>query len=383
MHHLPIHPKGSAVIRTLDLFAGAGGLTTGLAAGSGQFSPVAAVEMDVAAAATYALNHGGKIRDGKIVGGDHVHAVGIEEWLDAGVVPEVDVVVGGPPCQGFSTLNRDGVGAERNLLWQRYAETVSLATPKYFVLENVPAFTKSEQFTVFAESFGKGGLLEDYTFESRVLNAADYGAFQARRRVVVLGWRKDTAPLTFPKTTSADVHPTVAEAFAGLNPVVEQIDLPTREVTFRGKTFPGAFRTHELHVTRRYEKLSLDRFSHIPEDGNRFNIPEHLLSACWKNHRSGTGDVMGRLHWNKPSVTIRTEFFKPEKGRYLHPIEDRAITHLEAAILQGYPLNYRWVGSKVAIARQIGNAVPIPLGKAIGTAIAEAVDSEAAEKHAA
>ncbi len=82
---------------------------------------------------------------------------------------------------------------------------------------------------------------------------------------------------------------------------------------------------------------------------------------------------MGRLHWNKPSVTIRTEFFKPEKGRYLHPIEDRAITHYEAAVLQGFPDTHKFVGSKTAIARQIGNAVPIPLGRAIGELLLQAL----------
>jgi DNA (cytosine-5)-methyltransferase 1 len=75
---------------------------------------------------------------------------------------------------------------------------------------------------------------------------------------------------------------------------------------------------------------------------------------------------MGRLRWDSPSVTIRTEFFKPEKGRYLHPEEHRAITHLEAALLQGFPLDRLWLGSKTSIARQIGNAVPIELGAAIG-----------------
>ena len=75
---------------------------------------------------------------------------------------------------------------------------------------------------------------------------------------------------------------------------------------------------------------------------------------------------MGRLFWDRPAVTIRTEFFKPEKGRYLHPEEDRAITHHEAARLMGFPDDFKWVGSKTSIARQIGNAVPIPLGKAIG-----------------
>ncbi len=80
---------------------------------------------------------------------------------------------------------------------------------------------------------------------------------------------------------------------------------------------------------------------------------------------------MGRLDWNKPSVTIRTEFFKPEKGRYLHPEAMRALTHFEAALLQGFPESFKFVGSKSSIARQIGNAVPIPLGKAIGAHLAK------------
>ncbi len=83
---------------------------------------------------------------------------------------------------------------------------------------------------------------------------------------------------------------------------------------------------------------------------------------------------MGRLRWDRPSVTIRTEFFKPEKGRYLHPTEHRAITHLEAARLQGFDDTFRWCGSKVQIARQIGNAVPVELAEALGSYVAESLD---------
>ena len=86
---------------------------------------------------------------------------------------------------------------------------------------------------------------------------------------------------------------------------------------------------------------------------------------------------MGRMHWDRPAVTIRTEFFKPEKGRYIHPDQNRAITHYEAARLQGFPDDFRWVGSKTSIARQIGNAVPIPLGRAIGMALLSALDARA------
>ena len=138
-----------------------------------------------------------------------------------------------------------------------------------------------------------------------------------------------------------------------------------RRVEFNGRTYAGTFKANELHLTRNYSELSLKRFAHIPEGGNRFDIPYDLLAPCWRRHTSGTADVMGRLRWNRPSVTIRTEFFKPEKGRYLHPTANRALTHYEAALLQGFPDSHRFVGSKTSIARQIGNAVPIPLGAAI------------------
>lgn len=86
-------------------------------------------------------------------------------------------------------------------------------------------------------------------------------------------------------------------------------------------------------------------------------------------------DVMGRLHWDRPSVTIRTEFYKPEKGRYLHPEENRPITHYEAALIQGFPSDFRWHGSKTSIGRQIGNAVPVPLGEVIANHVADHLDA--------
>jgi DNA (cytosine-5)-methyltransferase 1 len=142
---------------------------------------------------------------------------------------------------------------------------------------------------------------------------------------------------------------------------------------------PGYYQTHELHVSRYYTDLSLKRFRHIPPGGNRFDLPLDLQAPCWQRHTTGSGDVMGRLHWDRPSVTIRTEFWKPEKGRYLHPTADRAITHMEAALLQGFPEDYRWCGTKVTIGRQIGNAVPVELGRAVARAVLAALESAGIE----
>ena len=349
-------------LRVLDLYSGAGGLSAGFGAESTRFKTIRAVEHDTAAAATYAENHDPET----------VFAGGIEEWLKAEAPPESDIVIGGPPCQGFSALGKQQKLDERNQLWLRYAETIRRSKPQYFVLENVPQFLTSVQLTRFKRQCQPSGRLGEYTFQARILNAADFGAAQVRKRVILIGHHRDLPFPGFPATTHArvadDGHEswrTLDNVIADLRRVVTDIDLPSREIEVDGRFLPGAFKTSELHLTRHYEPLSINRFHCIPANGNRFDIPEHLLPECWKRHRSGSADVMGRLNWSKPSVTIRTEFFKPEKGRYLHPTEHRAITHHEAARIQGFPDDYKWIGSKIAIARQIGNAVPIPLGRAI------------------
>lgn len=373
----PSQTSGSAapagrVYTTLDLFAGAGGLSEGLrVAAPGRFVTRQAVELDYAAAATFALNHGGTVSGGTIASG-RVYAGRIENWLAETRVPEVDVVLGGPPCQGFSTLNRARVGVERNELWRLYVETVRRASPRYFVLENVPAFSTSPQFTLFERSLRRGPL-SDYNISFAVLNSADFGAPQARRRVIVIGHHKDVVDPGLPQPGTR-ARRTVREALEGVPLGVDRVGLPDGTATFLGNELPGVFTTRQLHFGREYTELSRRRFAAIPPGGNRFDLPDELKTPGWRKHRSGSGDVMGRLYWDRPSVTIRTEFFKPEKGRYLHPTEDRVITHYEAALLQGFPESYRWVGTREQIARQIGNAVPVPLGAAIGARLLGALD---------
>ena len=152
-------------ISVLDLFAGAGGLTQGMHEASSRFEVVRAVELDRDAAATFALNHGEGI----------VYQGGIERWLAEEDVPDVEVVIGGPPCQGFSTLGKQDAEDARNTLWHEYAETIIRAQPKYFVLENVAVFAKSRQFEDLTAATQPGGVLKDYTFDWDILNAADYG----------------------------------------------------------------------------------------------------------------------------------------------------------------------------------------------------------------
>jgi len=355
--------EGQDVISVLDLFAGAGGLSQGLHEAEAGFRTVGAVELDQVAARTYQTNHRTEVHVGTVL-----------DWLKNGVEPpKVDVIVGGPPCQGFSTLGKQDAEDARNELWSEYVEAILWTEPAYFVVENVAMFLRSPQFQQFRKATDPEGELRDWTFQARVLNAADYGSYQVRHRAVVLGHRRDLQFPGWPEPTHAEKHLTVRQALRGIPERWNGIDLPDRSAVINGREYPGPFRSDELHLGRHYSSLSLKRFAEIPPGGNRFDLPDHLKSPCWLKHLTGSGDVMGRLHWDRPSVTIRTEFFKPEKGRYLHPIAHRALTHYEAATLQGFPCGYQWFGSKTAIARQIGNAVPIQLGRAIGRQLAKAL----------
>lgn len=352
-------------ITVLDLFAGAGGFTAGIHAASDRFRTVGAVEWDQAAAASYEATYG----EGIVFAGD------IKEWLK-GDVPSAEVIIGGPPCQGFSSLGKQDVEDERNFLWREYAQTIRRAMPKYFIVENVAEFKKSPQFRLFQEATRKGGILPEYAFEAKVYNAADFGAAQTRRRTVIIGYHRD---LGFPGELEATHSSNAASdlpAWVTVEDLIRNVPrtpdrdsvFDSRRTEFQGKEYAGVFTVRDLHWSRNYTQLSKDRFAVIPAGGNRRDLEAypHLMAPCWIKHKTGSGDVMGRLHWDRPSVTIRTEFFKPEKGRYIHPEEPRAITHYEAALLQGFGSEHRFVGSRTDIARQIGNAVPIPLGTAIG-----------------
>lgn len=178
---MPLPPVASREggLTTLDLFAGAGGLTEGFKQ-AGKYRVMGAVELDRSAAATFAANHG-----------DVVAATGIKEWLDTRDVPKVDVVLGGPPCQGFSLLGRRDEHDARNGLWREYARTLLRSEPSYFVLENVAVFLKTAEFLALRQTTERGGQLEDYRIEFAVLNAAEHGAAQVRRRAIVIGSRRD------------------------------------------------------------------------------------------------------------------------------------------------------------------------------------------------
>lgn len=364
----------------IDLFAGCGGMTIGFR--DEGFEPILAVEWDRYAAATYAANFGE----------EHVRAGDIADVTNS-EIPSSDLVIGGPPCQGFSNLGLKRLDDPRNQLWREYMRFISTAKPKVFVIENVDRFSKSPEFEMLRAEVDHG-LLQDYTISAGVLNAADFGVAQRRRRTIVIGSRVGKIDLPTPTharqpAAGTGLLPwaTVRERIEGLPTVPERTELPVSFDEFFGERMPGVFKGLNIHFRREPRPLSLERYSYVPPGGGRFNVPTHLLPRCWREKPTGTTDVMGRMRWDFPSHTIRTEFFKPEKGAYLHPqwvprpqlpdddprwvqgdprdSVNRVVTHYEASLLQDFPDDYLWVGTKIAIAKQIGNAVPSGLARAI------------------
>lgn len=348
MFETPMTPRS---LRLIDVFAGIGGMTCGFVQASTpklRYEPLFAVELEEPLAAIYRANFG-----------DHVHQGDIAEVEK---FPQADVVIGGPPCQGFSPLGRDRDRESRaalNSLWRHFVRALEQSEPDVFVMENVPELLKSAEFQSFKRIVGPDGL--GYAIREDVLLAADFGVPQLRRRAFVIGSRLGDPPWPRP-THSLDTYVTVEEALKGL---------PLE---------PDGRSWHRARPNIR--PSSIERYKAVPEGGNRFDLARNrpdLLPRCWREKPTGTTDVFGRLWWERPSFTIRTEFYKPEKGRYLHPEADRPITIREAACLQSFPRReakpphgFIFPGDlpMTAVAKGIGNAVPPRLAKSIATAVA-------------
>lgn len=330
---------GKVRIYTLiDLFSGAGGFTLGFVQAG--FVPVFAVELNKDAAETYEANFG-------------PHCVA-DDINTIGKFPSADLIIGGPPCQGFSNLGSHIANDPRNQLWRHFIRAVEQVHPCVFIVENVPPLLNSEE----GQELMREARALGYEVEGRILNSADYGAPQVRKRTIIIGSR--VSPVIFPEPTHVDPRKR--------NLTTEHLN---DWVTVRQAIgdLPLVPNDYSLHIGRNPTPMSLERYKHIPPGGNRWDLPINLMPDCWKKKTKGGTDLFGRLRWDDPSVTIRTEFFKPEKGRYLHPEAHRPITHREAARIQCFPDDFEFKGSKIEIAKQIGNAVPVKLAYAIAKAV--------------
>ncbi len=337
----------------IDLFCGAGGMSLGFMDDRycGGFKSIFAIDNDAAAVNTYNENFSDD---------EHCITANVEDWLKAGKVPQTDIVIGGPPCQGFSLLNKKRIGDARRELWEPYMDIVKESGASIFIMENVQGLLKSSEFLDICERAKSYGF---QMLSPTVLNMADYGVPQTRKRTIAIGIKTadfDTSALLDFPPSPTHRSPKLESDLPIWRTVKEFIDdLPRRPKGVEIRV--GEPAPHDLHFGRNPTDISKERYKVIPPGGNRFDLQRKrpdITPQCWINKKSGGTDLFGRLWWDRPSVTIRTEFFKPEKGRYLHPSANRPITHREAARLMSFPDDFKFTGSKIEIARQIGNAVP-------------------------
>jgi DNA (cytosine-5)-methyltransferase 1 len=319
---------------------------------NGHFRSVFAIDNDLAATQTYNQNFNKRSK--------HCMHGDIENWLSEDRVPKADVVIGGPPCQGFSLLNKKREGDTRRALWEPYMDTVARSGASVFVMENVQGLLKSPEFeNICRRALGMGFEL----LSPAVVNMANYGVPQTRKRTIAIGIKTSHFnSVALPEFPPPVTHQRVAQD-SEILPWVTVKDaiwsLPRRPkgVEIRVDDAPPL----DLHFGRKPTEISKQRYRAVPPGGNRFDLQKNrpdITPQCWINKKSGGTDLFGRLWWDRPSVTIRTEFFKPEKGRYLHPSANRPITHREAARLMSFPDDFEFTGTKIEVARQIGNAVP-------------------------
>ena len=344
----------------VDLFCGAGGFSTGLLRAG--FNVVCAVDSWSRAVASYRLNFIHPCLEADVA---ELSGRSIRSTVNLGNT-DVDLVVGGPPCQGFS-IQRIGPDIDnRNNLVLHYARLLEELAPRMFVMENVPGLL-GKRGRPLVEAFLERMAAAGYGVEAQIVNAAEYGVPQVRKRVIVVGWRKkDVAPFVLPPTThSLSMMRTVRDAIG---------DLPA-------PSDAGKIGADPLHKKTRLSPLNQERLTHIPPGGGMEQLPVHLRAACHKGgaDRIGHRYVYGRLAADQPASTITARFDSFTRGRFAHPDVDRNITLREGARLQTFPDEFQFVGNQEEITAQIGNAVPPVLAEILGRAIRRHLDGKTVE----
>lgn len=335
--------KGQSTIETsdlsgsllaIDLFSGCGGLTEGLKQAG--INVIAAVEIDAKAQATYRLNHPSVNLYGEDIRSLDPKAIMKHMGIKRG---ELTLLAGCPPCQGFSRLRTrnkaTSIKDPRNDLVNDFLRFVTEMHPKTIMMENVPGLANDCRFIEMCASINELG----YQVKVKILDAADYGVAQRRKRLILLASRFHT-PDTAPKSLQ---RVTIREAFSG-------VGAPSRSKD----------KLHSLPEQRSEAVKKL--IAMIPKNGgSRTDLPQKYQLNCHKNS-TGFRDVYGRMSWDAVAPTITSGCINPSKGRFLHPSYNRTITLREAALLQGFPIDYKFdvAHGKGAIALMVGNALPPP-----------------------
>jgi DNA (cytosine-5)-methyltransferase 1 len=364
--------------KIVDLFCGAGGLSYGFNLAG--FETVAALDFDPVSGATYRQQHPTTpFFDSPIES--------ITGKMLRSVAGSVDVVIGGPSCQGFSTHGKRDANDPRNQLFKQFVRIIRELQPSWIVMENVKGlltYDGGRYRDEIHESFHESG----YAIESRVLNAADYGVPQFRQRVFFIATNTQI-PIRFPTPTHCALElvnvlglkpfVTVRDAIGDL-PLIgdegEAFDYASSPLTeFQRRARFRAPRKLTLHRARRVSELAMSVIRRVPQGAGIRSIPvDELPSRFHKMRKIGDGSyrrdcttLYYRLGWDKPSYTITCYFTNVSSGPFVHPTADRALTAREAARLQSFPDSYRFTDKQIQ--RQIGNAVPPLLAEAVAKSV--------------
>lgn len=400
----------STSLTALDLFAGAGGLSEGLREAG--FSGLYANEISKRYAQTYAQNHPEAKVDSRDIRKVDARKVRSALGLAKG---ELDLIAGGPPCQGFSiNAPKRSTDDSRNHLFREYLRFVSEFQPKSVMIENVPGMVSFEggaTLDAILESLRRLG----YEADVRILYAPHYGIPQTRWRTIILGRRDGANPstlfpeplrhapvrvnftaqfggkslVTLPRSLELPSHVTVRDAIGDL-PVLRNGELGDNVKPYRhapDNPYQQLMRFGSggvtCHEAARLSRINIERMGHIPPGGNWTDIPDDLLPRGMRMaRRSDHTKRYGRVHPDGLASTILTKC-DPHWGAYFHYEQERAFTVREAARLQSFPDTYTFCGSRVEQYEQVGNAVPPLLGAAVGRAIAQVLGQSNATKRKA
>lgn len=342
----------------VDLFAGAGGLSVGLE--NAGFDLVHAVEKDADARATFAQN-----RDG-IEPDDLTGDIRDVEKSEIGSVvgrDRVDLVAGGPPCQGFSEVVSPDGSDDRNHLFTDFVDWVHELSPRAALFENVRGMQKTADgkfLDAVTESFAEMG----YEVSHRVVTASNFGVPQHRRRLIVLATETGEMGAPFDGFEVDPIaEPGVMDGIGDLPEVGagEQVEsYSTAPETVLQRDLRDGATALGSHVAANHSEEMVEMISHISDGGDRSEIPADLQPS------SGYHNSYSRLDSEEPAVAITSNMSKPSSARCIHPFQDRGLTPREGARLQTFPDTYTFSGRLGATRRQIGNAVPPYLGEALG-----------------
>jgi len=337
-------------LRAIDLFAGAGGLSRGL--NDAGFEIVAAAENWRPAIRSYSENFPRHL----VIDDDLGHSTS-ELLKTLKSVSPIDLLVGGPPCQGFSIQRIGNDHDDRNTLIYAFADIVAELRPRMFLMENVPGLLGHRGRNI-AQQFMRRVANSGYDLETSVVDAASFGVPQIRRRVIFVGWLRELLPrFDFPEPILQEgEYRTVDQAIGDLPPPPDDY---------------SASPSDPLHRKMKLSPLNVERLRLIPPGGGFESLPVRLRVNCHKAgaDRIGHRAVYGRLDGNRPANTITARFDSFTRGRFAHPRQDRNITLREGARLQSFPDDHIFYGTQEEIAAQIGNAVPPLLAVRLATSL--------------